>query len=203
MKRVGVVVVTGDRGLAGPFNGQVLRRAFELERQERADGPRGRVARRRAARAPRRCASAATRSTAQWAGFADKPTLPRRAGGRAQARRAVRRRRRSTASSLVYNRFVSALVQRVTTTDLLPIPEDVLDGRGATRTRRRRRCAATSSTSRSRRRSSSGCCPSTSRRRSTARCSSRRRRSSPSQMTAMRNASKNAGELIDTLHARR
>ena len=27
---------------------------------------------------------------------------------------------------LVYNRFVSALVQRVTTTDLLPIPEDVL-----------------------------------------------------------------------------
>ena len=29
-RRVAVVVVTGDRGLAGPFNGQVLRRAFEL-----------------------------------------------------------------------------------------------------------------------------------------------------------------------------
>src|SRR5204862_6445784 len=28
---------------------------------------------------------------------------------------------------LVYNRFVSALVQRVTTTDLLPIPEHVLE----------------------------------------------------------------------------
>src|ERR1700761_6738164 len=36
--KVGVVVFTGDRGLAGPFNGQVLRRAFELERTERADG---------------------------------------------------------------------------------------------------------------------------------------------------------------------
>jgi F-type H+-transporting ATPase subunit gamma len=29
---------------------------------------------------------------------------------------------------LVYNRFESALVQRVTATDLLPIPEDVLKG---------------------------------------------------------------------------
>src|SRR5206468_10380155 len=29
---------------------------------------------------------------------------------------------------LVYNRFESALVQRVTTTDLLPIPEHVLEG---------------------------------------------------------------------------
>src|ERR1700693_1047507 len=38
VKRVAIVVVTGDRGLAGPFNGQVLRRAFELERTERADG---------------------------------------------------------------------------------------------------------------------------------------------------------------------
>ena len=28
----------GDRGLAGPFNGQVLRRAFDLERRERAEG---------------------------------------------------------------------------------------------------------------------------------------------------------------------
>src|SRR3954462_1606099 len=32
VQRVAFIVVTGDRGLAGPFNGQVLRRAFELER---------------------------------------------------------------------------------------------------------------------------------------------------------------------------
>ena len=38
VRRVAFVVVTGDRGLAGPFNGQVLRRAFELERHARAEG---------------------------------------------------------------------------------------------------------------------------------------------------------------------
>src|SRR6201985_2340702 len=36
--KVAFLVVTGDRGLAGPFNGQVLRRAFDLERQERKEG---------------------------------------------------------------------------------------------------------------------------------------------------------------------
>src|SRR2546430_10496031 len=38
VQRVAVLVVTGDRGLAGPFNGQVLRRAFELERRAPAGG---------------------------------------------------------------------------------------------------------------------------------------------------------------------
>src|SRR4051795_5658472 len=38
VRRVAFVVVTGDRGLAGPFNGQVLRRAIELERHARAEG---------------------------------------------------------------------------------------------------------------------------------------------------------------------
>ena len=63
----------------------------------------------------------------------------------------------------------------------------------------RRDGASTSSSSPSRARSSSGCCPCTSRPRSTAHCSSRRPRSSGARMTAMRNASKAAGELIDTL----
>src|SRR3954452_10039234 len=38
VRRVAFVVVPGDRGLAGPLNGQVLRRALELERQARAEG---------------------------------------------------------------------------------------------------------------------------------------------------------------------
>src|ERR1700751_4462759 len=38
VRRVAIVVITGDRGLAGPFNGQVLRRAFELERQASSNG---------------------------------------------------------------------------------------------------------------------------------------------------------------------
>src|SRR5438034_2212121 len=39
VRRVALLVLTGDRGLAGPFNGQVLRRASAIERQERAAGP--------------------------------------------------------------------------------------------------------------------------------------------------------------------
>src|SRR3954470_5828908 len=39
VRRVAFVVVTGDRGLAGPFNGQVLRRGFALAR----DPPGGRA----------------------------------------------------------------------------------------------------------------------------------------------------------------
>src|SRR3982750_1486572 len=38
VNRVALLVVSGDRGLAGPFNGQVLRRAFELERQGGGEG---------------------------------------------------------------------------------------------------------------------------------------------------------------------
>src|SRR5919112_3412974 len=35
---VAIVALTGDRGLAGPFNAQILRRAFALERQLSGEG---------------------------------------------------------------------------------------------------------------------------------------------------------------------
>ena len=38
VKKVAVVALTGDRGLAGPFNAQIIRRAFALERQLRGEG---------------------------------------------------------------------------------------------------------------------------------------------------------------------
>src|SRR5579884_757846 len=38
VRATAIVPITGDRGLAGPFNAQILRRAFELEREERAAG---------------------------------------------------------------------------------------------------------------------------------------------------------------------
>ena len=47
VRRVVLIAVTGDRGLAGPFNTQVLRRAFALERELRAGGQEPRVVRRR------------------------------------------------------------------------------------------------------------------------------------------------------------
>src|SRR6266516_3197794 len=37
-RRVAIVALTGDRGLAGAFNGQILRRAFALERELRGEG---------------------------------------------------------------------------------------------------------------------------------------------------------------------
>jgi len=126
VRTVAIVVVTGDRGLAGPFNGQVLRRAFELERETRAEGAdvRWLVSGRKGASTLR---FRRYELTGQWAGFADRPSY--------QDAQAIGHRLAELYEAkevdrvlLVYNRFESALVQRVTTTELLPIGEDVLAG---------------------------------------------------------------------------
>jgi len=196
VNRVALLVLTGDRGLAGPFNGQVLRRAFELERQERADGHEiaWTVIGRKGASTLR---FRRYELTAQWAGFVDKPTY---ADAQTVAHKLAELYTAGEVDRvvLVYNRFESALVQRVTTTDLLPIPESVLaekevseDEKGPVRgdfiyepepeeilarllpvylETEIYRALLESATS-----------------------------FLAAQMTAMRNASKNAGELIDTL----
>src|SRR5438552_18842038 len=126
VRRVAFVVVTGDRGLAGPFNGQVLRRAFELERRARAEGQEVEWL------AVGRKAASSLRFrryeiTGEWAGFADKPSY--------HDAQAVGHRLAELYESeevdrvvLIYNRFESVLTQRVTSTDLLPIREEVLAG---------------------------------------------------------------------------
>ena len=126
VRRVAFVVVTGDRGLAGPFNGQVLRRAFELERQARAEGQEVTwlaVGRKGASTLRFRRYEV----TAQWAGFADKPAY---ADAQAVGHKLAELYEAEEVDRvvLIYNRFESALVQRVTTTDLLPIREEVLAG---------------------------------------------------------------------------
>jgi F-type H+-transporting ATPase subunit gamma len=125
VQRVAVLVVTGDRGLAGPFNGQVLRRAFELERKERAEGHEvlWNVVGRKGASTLR---FRRYEITAQWAGFVDKPTYAD-AQAIAHSVAELYTEQKVDRVVLVYNRFVSALVQRVTTTDLLPIPQHVLE----------------------------------------------------------------------------
>src|SRR5437764_4261508 len=126
VRRVAFVVVTGDRGLAGPFNGQVLRRAFELERQARAEGQEVvwlAVGRKGGSTLRFR----RYELTGQWVGFADKPgyhdaqAVGHRLAELYEAEEVDR-------VVLIYNRYVSALVQRVTTTDLLPIREEVIAG---------------------------------------------------------------------------
>ncbi len=126
VRRVAFVVVTGDRGLAGPFNGQVLRRAVELERQARAEGQEVTwlaVGRKGASTLRFRRYEV----TAQWAGFADKPSYhDAQAIGHKLAE--LYEAEEVDRVVLIYNTFESALVQRVTTTELLPIGEDVLEG---------------------------------------------------------------------------
>jgi F-type H+-transporting ATPase subunit gamma len=124
VRRVAFVVVTGDRGLAGPFNGQVLRRAFELERRARSEGQEVvwlTVGRKAASTLRFRRYELA----AQWAGFADRPSYhDAQAIGHKLAE--LYEAEEVDRVVLLYNRYESALVQRVTTTDLLPIREDVL-----------------------------------------------------------------------------
>jgi F-type H+-transporting ATPase subunit gamma len=124
VNRVALLVVTGDRGLAGPFNGQVLRRAFEVERQERAEGHEivWTVIGRKGASTLR---FRRYEVSAQWAGFVDRPEY---ADAQAVAHQLAEMYTNGDVDRvvLVYNRFESALVQRVIVSDLLPIPEDVL-----------------------------------------------------------------------------
>jgi F-type H+-transporting ATPase subunit gamma len=126
VRRVAFVVVTGDRGLAGPFNGQVLRRAFELERHARAEGQEVlwlAVGRKGASTLRFR----RYELTGQWAGFADRPGY-RDAQAVGHRLAELYEAEEVDRVVLVYNRFESVLVQRVTTTDLLPIREEVLAG---------------------------------------------------------------------------
>ena len=98
VKRVAIVVVTGDRGLAGPFNGQVLRRAFELEREARANGQEvvWLVTGRKGASTLRFRRYEHRRRVGRLRRQAD---VRRRAGGGAQARRSLHDTRTSIASS--------------------------------------------------------------------------------------------------------
>jgi F-type H+-transporting ATPase subunit gamma len=124
--RVGILVLTADRGLAGAFNGQVVRRALQLGAEHEAQGhdvvylPVGRKGlgtlrfRRREV-------------LTSWTGFSDRPAYD-------DAEAIVDAAIKAYAAGeldlvlLVYNRFISALSQHVDDIELLPIPEGELAG---------------------------------------------------------------------------
>jgi F-type H+-transporting ATPase subunit gamma len=123
-RRVAVVALTGDRGLAGAFNGQILRRAFALERRLRSEGSEVRwlvVGRKgRSTLAFRRYDV-----DQAWTGFTDRPAY---VDAQAVAHRLAELYAEDEIDRavLVYNQYVSPLVQRVTEQQVLPISEEVL-----------------------------------------------------------------------------
>jgi F-type H+-transporting ATPase subunit gamma len=126
VKRVALLPITADRGLAGAFNAQILRRAFTLERELRGEGVEvGWLV------AGRRGRSSLTfrgyEVIQAWQGFSERPQY---ADAQAIARRAAELYANEEVDRVIviYNHFQSALVQHVTVQDLLPIPEKVVGG---------------------------------------------------------------------------
>jgi F-type H+-transporting ATPase subunit gamma len=123
---VALLPITADRGLAGAFNAQVLRRAFALERELRGEGIDVKWL-----AAGRRGRSTLTFRRYEliqaWQGFSERPAY---SDAQAIARRASELYANHEVDRVVvvYNRYKSPLVQIVTVQDLLPIPEQVIEG---------------------------------------------------------------------------
>jgi F-type H+-transporting ATPase subunit gamma len=120
-----VVAITADRGLAGGFNAQIVRRAFALGRELEADGQTVRWA----------VSGRKGRSTfrfrgyellADWTGFSDRPAYSD-AQGIAHRLAELYTAGEVDRVIVVYNSFQSALVQKVTEQEVLPIPEHLLE----------------------------------------------------------------------------
>ncbi len=124
-RAVAILPLTGDRGLAGAFNAQVLRHAFALGRQLESEGKRVRwlVSGRKGAST---LGFRRYEVLQSWTGFSDRPSYH---DAQALAHRVsdLYVQEEVDRVVLVYNHFVSPLVQRVEEQDLLPIPEHVLE----------------------------------------------------------------------------
>jgi F-type H+-transporting ATPase subunit gamma len=118
---VGIVMLTGDRGLAGAFNSQVVRRSLALEGEHREQGRE--VCWFAVGRKGRGTLGFRGRTLRQgWQGFTDRP---RYSDAEEVADCVVELYRRGELDlvQMVYNHFESALSQRVDVVELLPIPE--------------------------------------------------------------------------------
>jgi len=123
-RTVAILPLTGDRGLAGAFNAQILRRAFALAARLEGEGKGVRWL----------VAGKKGRSTLTfrryeleqaWTGFSDQPTY---ADAQAIAHRLSELYGQEEVDRVVviYNHFESPLVQRVVEQDVLPIAESLL-----------------------------------------------------------------------------
>jgi F-type H+-transporting ATPase subunit gamma len=125
VETVGVLPLTGDRGLAGAFNSQILRRAFALERVLQREGMKVRFL--VAGRKGRSTLTFRRYELARaWTGFSDRPTYSD-AQWIAHALTELYTERELDRVVVIYNHFESALVQTVVEQDVLPIPEQALE----------------------------------------------------------------------------
>ena len=124
-RAVAIMPLTGDRGLAGAFNAQVLRHALALERQLRGEGKRVRwlVSGRKGSSTLRFRRFEVLQA---WTGFSDRPAY---VDAQAIAHRISELYVAEEVDRvvIVYNHFVSPLVQQVVEQDVLPIPEQMLE----------------------------------------------------------------------------
>ena len=126
ISKVAILPVTADRGLAGGFNAQVIRRSLALMREHRAEG------REVAWFSTGRKASSTLRFRRMnlvqaWTGFSERPAYSD-AQAIAHAVSEAYTSGEVDTVFVVYNAFVSALTQKVTVRELLPIPTDLLEG---------------------------------------------------------------------------
>jgi F-type H+-transporting ATPase subunit gamma len=124
-EKVALVPLTGDRGLAGAFNSQILRRALALQRELQGEGKQVRwvsVGRRGTGSLRFRRLELA----GEFTGFTDQP---RYADAQAIAHRLTELYTTEEVDRVVvvYNAFESPLVQRVTVQDVLPLSADLLE----------------------------------------------------------------------------
>jgi F-type H+-transporting ATPase subunit gamma len=128
IERIAIVPITGDRGLAGAFNAQVLRRSLALMREAEGEGqkvvfyPSGKKAGSTLRFRRLEVGNA-------WAGFSDRPEYSD-AQTMAHALAEAYVEKEVDRVVIVYNAFVSPLVQKVTVRDVLPVPQDVLEQAG-------------------------------------------------------------------------
>jgi F-type H+-transporting ATPase subunit gamma len=128
VQTIGIVPVTGDRGLAGAFNAQVLRRAFGEMRDAQAAGQQVRFFT-SGKKAQSTVRFRRLELAQSWTGFSDRPAYSdaqtiAHAVAEAYVNGEVDR------VLLVYNAFVSPLVQKVTVSEVLPVSTELLERSG-------------------------------------------------------------------------
>ena len=127
--KLAIVPITADRGLAGGFNAQVIRRSLALMREAETAGQEvlwfstGR-------KAASTLRFRRLNVVQSWTGFSERPAYSD-AQALAHAVSEAYVAGEVDKVLVVYNAFVSALVQKVTVRELLPIPQDLLEQSGA------------------------------------------------------------------------